>query len=459
MILNGKVHRLVDHVFWIVLIVFTNPGNILGALGEDSSDGGANMTDFLFVILVLCFMIVYKKWILFSNKEYSKLLRYLFIFLIYYLFVFSFFIPQFKNVAGYSVLGTFIKIRHGIINIALVIMVYHFYLRSSRLFFKYFIWSSIIVISLFLITVLGGVDIIPVMVSDRGFIAINRLMMENYGLMPILITMGVVLLVFNFQFKNRFSILVASIMMLIAWIFSLIRRELLSTVILFFLAMFIRNFIMRRSIIDIKKLLSLSIYALVLIFAMSFTFPDYSAAVMASLDETIYTIKYGRSSVGYEDARLGFGKDALQQKIIDNYIIGTGYDDNWRNSEEAGWEASDYPFLAAIAMCGILGLLVFLPVYVLLGKCLYKDIFYFRRTGMNLSSFEEYTTMVFIVYFIFDLATYVYWFLPVSLFTHGGHKKWYVFLAMYFAARQLVQASRVKKNELLINKELNENCK
>ena len=181
---------------------------------------------------------------------------------------------------------------------------------------------------------------------------------------------------------------------------------------------------------------------MIIIGILGFSFPKYSDAVVASIDETIYTIKYGRSSVGYKDARLGFGKEALQEKIKNNYIIGTGFDNNWRVSEEAGWEASDYPFLAAIAMTGIIGLLFFLPVYILLGKYIWYDINYMRKSYIDLFRFEDYTLIVFIVYFIFDLATYVYWFLPVSLFAHGGHKKWYIFLAMIIAARRVLYTNR-----------------
>lgn len=438
----GKSKNLVDYLFWIVLLVFSNPGNILGALGEDTSDGGVNITDLLFVVLLLCSLAVFKKQVLLEDKPFKKMLKYLLIFFVYYLIVFCFFVPQFKNVPGYSVLGTFIKIRHAIINMFLVVMVYIFYLRSYIIFFRLFLISSIAVIILFLITVLGGVDIIPVMVSDRGFISINRLMMENYGLMPILITMGVVQIVFGFKFKGKFIILIASLLMLLAWILSLIRRELLSAVLLFFVAMVVRNFILKRSLIDVKKILSLGVYFLIIIGIFAVAFPKYSDAVVASVDETIYTIKYGRSSVGYKDARLGFGKEALQEKIKNNYIIGTGFDNNWRVSEEAGWEASDYPFLAAIAMTGIIGLLFFLPVYILLGKFMWYDINFMRRSYIDLFRFEDYTLIVFIVYYIFDLATYVYWFLPVSLFAHGGHKKWYIFLAMIIAARRVLYTNR-----------------
>ena len=58
--MEGKHRKLVDYVFWITFIVFTNPGGILEALGEDSGSGGVNVTDFLFVILVACYFVTFK---------------------------------------------------------------------------------------------------------------------------------------------------------------------------------------------------------------------------------------------------------------------------------------------------------------------------------------------------------------------------------------------------------------
>ena len=48
MYLKSNYTKVVDYLFWIVLIIFTNPGSILKALGEDRGDGGINVVDFLF---------------------------------------------------------------------------------------------------------------------------------------------------------------------------------------------------------------------------------------------------------------------------------------------------------------------------------------------------------------------------------------------------------------------------
>lgn len=440
-------YKIVDHIFWIVLLVFTNPGGILEALGEDSSDGGINMTDLLFVVLFLCFLKVFKKQAFFNNKPLIRIMKYLIIFLFYYIFVFSFFIPIFRNTPNFSFLTALIKVRHGIINIFLVLMVYTFFERSYKLFIKYFVISSVIVITLFLITITTGMNILPIKVFNRHFIQIKRLIMVSYGIMPIFIHFGVAIIVFKFRIPYKVKILVASLLVFILWTVALLRREILGTIILFFIASFLDNYFRKKPLFPVKKMFQASLYLILLFFIIKFTFPEYAEAGSDLAVETYNVVKYGKTSNGQVDPRLGSGKKELQEKIDNNYIIGTGFDNNWRVSEDAGFEASDYPFLSAIAMAGIIGLLVFLPVYIELIKSLIFDLKFLRKEKIiDKSSIENFLFIAFMLYLIFELLQYINWFSSVSLFTHGIQKKWFILLGMYIASRKIYYKSKINQN-------------
>ena len=450
---RDNIHtKVVDYIFWITLIIFTNPGGILSALGETSSDGGINITDLLIVVLFGCYVVVPKKNIISDDKAFSKIVKFLIVFLLYYLLVFGYFVPLLKGHSYYSPLATFIKIRHGVINILLVILVYEFFLRSYPIFIKFFLYSSIIVITLFLITTLTSIDILPVKTMNRSFIDTQRLLMENYGLMPILIPMGAVLFIFKFDIKHRKIIFIGFILMFITWLLSIIRRNIFGTFLYLILALMFNNFIQHKALFSFKKIIRISLYAVLLVFFIQLTFPKYLEAGVAAGKETINVIKYGETTEGKKDVRLGFGKEFMQELISENYVFGTGFDNRWRTSEgdKAGFEASDYPFLAAIAMSGIIGLLFFLPIYVVLIKSLIYDIKYLRSFQFNIHSFESYIFILFIVYFIFDLLQYMNWFLPLSLFSHAGHKSWYIFLAMYFATRKIFYYKEKSEKSSLI---------
>ncbi len=447
---------VIDYIFWITFIIFTNPGAILSALGEDSSDGGINVTDLLVVVLFGCYALVQNKNIFLDDDTYNKIIKYLFIFLIYYLIVFSFFVPSLNAYVPYSFFKTFIKVRHGIINFLLVIMVYEFYLRSYSIFFKYFLLSSIIVITLFLITTLMGIEILPVRSMDRSFVDTKRLLMGNYGLMPILIPMGAVLFIFKYDIKYRKLIFISFILMFITWLLSIIRRNIFGTFLYLILALMFNNYINHKSLLSFKKIIRISFYTVILVFFIQFTFPKYLEAGVIAAKETVNIIEYGETTTGRKDARLGFGKEFMQDLIVNNVFFGTGFDNRWRTSEgdKEGYEATDYPFLSAIAMSGIIGLIFFLPIYILLIKTLIYDIKYLRRNQFNIRSFESYIFILFIIYFIYDLLQYMNWFLPLSLFSHSAHHWWYIFLAMYLASRKVFYYKERKDNIKLIPSQL-----
>jgi len=449
---NYKRNELVDHIFWFVLILFTNPGGILEAVGIGERSGGIHFSDFLFFILFGCFLLVHKNSIIYDDKLFRTFVKFLLLFLLYYLIVFNFFVPLFKNSLDYSFSKAFIKVRHGPYNILLVIMVYEFYLRSRKLFMKYFLASSLICMSLFIVSVFGGVEILTVNRLRRNFVQVDRLFMISYGIMPILISMGSVLLIFNFKIKNKFWIVLASLMMYLMWILAIIRREIFGTIIFIFLMMVYRNYLMHRILVPVKKMISGIVVLTGIIFALNFTFPDYVNAGYIAAQETVSILTTGKTKSGSKDVRMGLGKDFMQNRIKENYIFGTGFDNRWRTREgdDQGFEAADYPFLAAIAMNGIIGILFFLPIYWILIKAIRSDIQYLRRIKLDLTNSNLYLLIVFTGYFIFDFLQYFNWFLPMSLFLQSEHKRWYIWVGLYFAIRRIYYENRRETNSNLV---------
>ena len=64
---------------------------------------------------------------------------------------------------------------------------------------------------------------------------------------------------------------------------------------------------------------------------------------------------------------------------------------------------------------------------------------------MNKKSMELFFVILFILYFIFDLLQYMNWFLPLSLFSHSGHKSWFVFIANVFCRPKVVLFQRKER--------------
>jgi len=438
--------KLIDYFFWIIFIIYTNPGGILEYFGENGKESGIDISDFLFFMLFGCYLVVFKKGRFVKDKMYGKVIKSLIIFSLYYLIVFCFFVPILKNVPNYSVFNTIIKIRHGIFNILLVVMIYEFYMRSQMIFFKSFLFSSIIVMILFIISFFSGFEILPVEEMNRVFVETKRLLMMNYGLMPILIPMGIVILIFKFDIRFDKIIVIGFFLMFIVWLLSLLRRNIFGTVIYFVVASFLFNYITHKDLIPFKKIISTTFYLIILFFILQLSFPKYVEGGYAAFEETIHIIQYGETISGGKDSRMGFGTKFIQNIIFNNPFFGTGFDNKWRtlDGDRAGYEATDYPFLSSLAMSGVMGVLFFLPIYIILIKMLIMDIRYLRVNRFDSLSFETYMLVLFIVYFIFDLMQYMNWFLPISII---GDIKWYVYLALYMASRNIFY----RKKRVLVN--------
>lgn len=445
-------YEFIDYLFWFFFILFTNPGGIFAALGEDtSSTGTVDSFDFIFFLLLGCYIsISYKSRI--KTRTYKKLTFYLIIFGLYYLIIFGFFIPTFKETPGYSTFQFIKKSRKTIYSLLIFAMVYRFYLRSSVLFFKTLIISSIIVLSLFLITVLTGIKILPVSTASRGFVKVDRMFIAEEGLMILLILMGSILIVFKNNLKWKKLIILSYFMMFVNFVLSITRRDIIGTFIYLIIAMIIHNYIKNMALIPIKKMLTASIYLIIFGFFVSFSFPKYWEASTAGMLEAVSIVSTGETEAGKEDVRLGFGKDFMQNLILENPLVGTGFDNRWRGrGDKLGFETRDYPFLSAIAMTGVLGILIFLPIYILLFEALLIDIKFLRKNRIDVKSYEFFILIIFIIYFIFDLVQYMNWFLPVSL---SRNYKWYTMLAMYFASRQIFYSNIRGKNQKTLSNQL-----
>jgi O-antigen ligase len=196
------------------------------------------------------------------------------------------------------------------------------------------------------------------------------------------------------------------------------------------------NYFQGKSLIPVGKIMKIGVYSIILGFILFLSFPKYIDAAVVTFQETINVITSGEDSTGRKDERLGFSRTFIVNLIMDNPIFGTGFDNKWRthDGDEQGYETSDYPFLAALAMKGLIGVLIFLPVYFVLIGTIKKDIKFIKKNSFSYDNVEFFLIIFFILYFTYDLVLYMNWFTPVSL---SRDYEWLCLLAMYLAAREL----------------------
>jgi len=443
-------YEFIDYVFWILLILFSNPGGIFTALGEDTSQkGNIDIRDFLFVLMFGCFLLILHKDKI-KHKTYKKIIKYLIIFGLYYLIVFGMFVPIIKENSGYSTFKFLKKSRKTIYSLLTFIIVYRFYLRSHIIFFKTLVLSSVVVLTLFFITFITGVEILPISTANRGFVDVDRVFIASEGFMMLLIPMGAALIVFKSKIEWKKLMLLAFSLMFMNYFLSITRRDIIGTFIYFFLASMLYNYFKNKPLIPIKKILSVSLYIIIFGFFVSLSFPKYLEAGTAGIEEAASLIKGEENHLGKKDVRLGLGKEFMQELIINNIWFGTGYDNRWRGSgDKEGYETSDYPFLSAIAMTGIFGLLVFLPIYIIIVRAVIFDIKFIKKHKIDFQSFEFFLFIAFILYIIYDLIQYMNWFKPVSL---SRGVRWYLFLSLYIGSREIFYKSYLENKNKAVKK-------
>lgn len=433
----------VDYIFWISLLLFTNPGGIQQALNiYDIFGSQLNFNDLLYPIMLLCFLFVNK-----SNMHISKLTKSisiaLIVFSLYYVFVYALIIPKYKYTNA-NLLFNLIKIRLSIYNISFFFFTLVFWKRSWKIFLKLYIFTSIfILLVIFIQVTFIQIKILPIELVNRGFISLQRQHLISYGIMPLLTVIAAIILVFKFKSKYNLWIIIGFILMNIAWIISITRRHILGTIIYFIIAIIL--------FAVIKKNLSLKIFSRLIRIVFSFAllilllwkvFPDYLEAGFRAIDDTIYLIRYGENTAGVYDERLNiYGRYSIIKEFEENPLFGTGYRHSWYTmaGDRAGFEASDYPFQAALAMFGIIGCFFFLPIYLSLIKMLYQDILS-NRNIINKNNIQQMIVLVFVLYFVYDILQYINWFSPVSI---AINTYYYMYLGMYVGAREIFYLSKI----------------
>lgn len=448
---SGKpFDTFINYLFWILLILFTNPGGVINALNIFYISGKVNFGDLLFVALTVCYFVIPKVHTIF-DIEFIRIRKYLLIFLIYYLIVFLIIVPFYNENKDYSMLGNLIKSRYSVYTIVISLYMYEFFKRRWDVFLKVFLFSSIIVLILFIITVVTKINILPVGLMNRDYINIDRNLMNSEGLMPFLIPLGAVILVFNLKIRFRFLILTGFSLMSLAYVLELWRRNIAAIFIFFILAILADLFITKRYTVLLNNVLKITLL-ITFIAAMSYLlFPRYVDAAFVGIQKS-FSVLEGRKNVqGEKDVRMTLDRPFINEKFYNHPFFGTGFDNRWRtkSGDDQGFEASDYPFLSALAMFGIVGILFFLPIYIVIVKILMLDFNYMRLNNDRISkSFLFLFIMSFLLFFAFDLMQYFNYFQGAS---NSESCYWYFLLSLYLAGRSRFYSFEFGKNNLELN--------
>lgn len=439
MLLRDKTISWIDKVFWVSLIVFMNPGGIQESFGLYDSiilsgKKSINLNDFLFFILVSCYLSI--RVVTYELNDSKKISSLLIVFSLYYFLVFGMISPYMRD-KNTDLLSNLIKLRHSFYHIFLFYMVFSFAKRSWYFFWRSFIYSSVFVLFLFFQSFLTGINILEVQIISRGFLSLDRVLLVTYGFLPFLTSIAAIVIIFKFKTIDNRWIIIGFLLLTLAWILSLTRRHIIGTIIYFLIAIILLKIVKKsgnRSILHVlgKTMLVIFVFFIIIFLA----FPKYLVGIGVSIKESINVVVLGEESTGRIDERLTFfGREKMVDEFLKSPLFGTGFYNLWRTDigDKLGYEASDYPFQAALAMAGLSGCFVFLPLYVLLVKLILKDVknlkIYLARNNVL-----QLIIISILLYYLYDYIQYVNWFKPLS---NAGESLFYLLLGYYCGVREV----------------------
>jgi hypothetical protein len=404
--------------FWLFVNLFFDPGGYVSEYLGGNLFGLLNITDIVIVGIVICLIHAKINWeVIFGDKFFLRFLLFLFIFSAYYLIVYGGVAPYLHNDFNYTVF--LLKNRVFVYGLIVLISVYVFSLKGLRHFYTSTLFIGTICLSLYLITLLTGINLIPVYETPRyGHIGMMRISMASYGLFDLIFPLALIAYLLsrkiNLTLNHKLWLYYSATVMLITLVITLTKRtqiDIISTVIIIIL---IISNLFRTG--KLSEMLKLVVPVIIVILVLYFTFPKYIDYMITTGEDTFLLMTTGKNSVGEIDYRVT-GSDELEltkEYIRNNLIIGTGYTylywgpgyaTSLRGAKFAlaADAAGEVPIYYLLFGFGIAGAVLMLPLYFMTGQLFFKLIKLLKLTLIDY--LEDPITIIFSIYILLTIAS------------------------------------------------------
>ena len=351
---------------WIMVFLITDPGGFFAVyLTKGSLLGGLYYIDvFYFVIIIAGFFNRLKIAIFFNDKVARNLFIVLLIFTFYQVVIFGYIVP---NVEDDEYWRLFImRQRFTIITFILIIPVYLMALKNLKIFFWVIILLGSIILLLFAVTVLTGLEIVPVLTGERyQNSGVTRLYLHNRGLLYYLISFALIVYFAKTNVNFRNLIVGIGIISLISALVTLTKG-----VIIFVTAQIVAGVYIIRKVLIIrfsKVVKNLLIYTIILIGLLYIFMPSYIDHISRGFSDIISLGSEGRYE-DREESRMTRELPAMLYEISQRPFFGTGFHGYKKQltSNKFGYGAydtSDLSILGNIMHYGIIGFSIYCVFY------------------------------------------------------------------------------------------------
>lgn len=406
--------------FWLFLNLYFDPGGYILGFFDGKLIGPLNLTDVIIAGMVICLISAnFSFEVFYRDSFFKKFLFFLSIYITYYFVVFGGITPYLQNDFNYP---TFLlKNRTFIYGLFIMVSVYMFTLRGLKLFYLTTLFIGVVCLSLYLITILTGIELIYLWALQREGTDMTRIAMLNYGLFNMLFPLSLIVYLVSrkFDLKIPFKnwLYSAGIIFILSEILTLTRRTQIDIIGTAIIISLLTAYLLRTG--KLSSLLKPVIPALVVVLVLYFTFPDYVGYMTKTAENTFLLITTGEDSEGQSDQRVsGTGDyELVKEYMTNNLFLGSGYSHVYwlgrgRVTSSRGTDfgimadaAGEVAIYNLIFSFGIIGAVVMLPLFYLIGKLFFKLIKLLRNVLVNY--LDDPMLLVFSLYFS---VTVVSWF-------------------------------------------------
>jgi hypothetical protein len=423
-----------DIWFWIFLNLFFDPGGFVeGYLGGDIF-GPFNISDAIIVGIIICLIFAKINWkIIFQDQFFLKFLSFLLLFAAYYYIAYGGIVPYFND--DFNYLSFLIKNRTFAYGFVIFIYVYAFSLMGLKYFYTITLFIGAICLTLYLITLLAGINLIPVIEEARsGHSEMTRISMVSYGLFDMIFPLTLIAYLLSnkikFNLDYKFLLYFSGIIMLVTQLITLTRRTQIDIIWIVIIIVMIIAYLFQTG--KISQLLKLVLPACVAILVFYFTFPKYVSYVSTIGQDVFLLLTTGKDTEGNKEYRVS-GSDDLEltkEYIRNNILFGTGYSSIWGGKSLASTRGDAYarardaagevPIYFLFFGFGVVGAILMLPLYIMLLRLFINLIKLLKLTLINYIS--DPITLLFSIYVLSIVAgKFTYRLYTYSMDFTGGY--------------------------------------
>jgi len=454
-----------DYYYWLFLMLFFDPGGFFTGYREGNIAGSIKYYDVFFFLMMMVFIFSPGKKLPFRDKTFRVFFAYLIIvYILYYLIVYGAILPVVNGQLDYLFF-----LRKNRIALMLPFVVYSFYYfswKSYEIFFRFIVYFSFVILSLWMITLFSPLKIVPVMSMLRyEESSMERLFMASYGLIDVIYMIGIYLFLVKRKYplaiKNTALIYVSAILMIITLMLTLTRREYLRMVVSVVIAMLVTSYTLKMSYL--KHLVRGVFSLLFLLLALNILFPVYSRYAEYVIKDAFSLVMTGKDLQGREDYRISGEEDMVYVKRIikDHFLLGTGYIPvQWSDIVEMKMKGDErgvaYDAAAEVAVYnglmrfGIVGVLLFLPFYVMFLKQAFLMLKEMKRNALSLLKKPVMMLLIFLcihlLFMRFSTEIYtVFGEMAISFYTY----RLFLFFTLLLVLKNKIKEEQTKENTQL----------